>query len=76
MPRSNVPVRFGSEMEEPAMFVHVLPFVEVAAVYVVPLRVMRRYFGTVPAIVTWLVTAPDAVRHWTAMPLAGVTNTA
>jgi hypothetical protein len=41
-PRGNEPVRFGTEIDEPARVFHVVAFAEVADAYVVPLRVTRR----------------------------------
>src|SRR3984893_9073439 len=56
--------------------VQVVLSVDIWPVNVDPLRVIRRYLGTVPdTAVVRVVVAPDVVRYSTKMPLPGVTST-
>ncbi len=51
-PRNKVPVRLAKVMVDPGTVVQVTPSGEVAAAYVVPVRVTRRKTGATPATAT------------------------
>jgi hypothetical protein len=75
-PLSRAPLRLASDTVEPGTVVQVTPSGEVDAENVAPVLVIRTYAGSVPAVVTWLLDPPCAVRHCTAIPFPGVAKTA
>ena len=76
-PRRSGPVSGGTDWVEPGTVVHVPLSGDVAALYVVPVRVTRRYTGVVvPVSWTWFVPAAAVFRHCTTTPLDGVTRIA